>query len=117
MTPEPATAATDTPVAGASLFEQRLAAGKQLIEQKRAVASIQLFYNEGISQAKTEGFLKRAEKLGKLKEIYLLPAKSGGKAGLRVLYGAYPSAEAARNAIQDLPSRYQEAFATSIYVF
>ena len=55
--------------------------------------------------------------MGKLPEIYLLPAKFGSKDGLRVLYGAYPSIDAARNATKDLPARYQDAFATSIYLF
>ncbi len=117
-------AATPAPVADSvpataksSLFEQRLAAGKQLLEQKKAVASIQLFFNEEIKRERIEGFLRRAEKLGKLPEIYLLPAKFDGKNGLRVLYGAYPSVDAARNAVKDLPSRYQQAFATSIYMF
>ena len=100
-----------------SLFEQRLAAGKQLLEQKKAVASIQLFYNEEVKPERIEGFLKRANALGKLPEIYLLPAKFGGKNGLRVLYGAYPSIDAAHNAVKDLPARYQEAFATSTYIF
>jgi type II secretory pathway predicted ATPase ExeA/septal ring-binding cell division protein DamX len=100
-----------------SLFEQRLAAGKHLLEQKTAVASIQLFYNEEVKPERIEGFLKRANALGKLPEIYLLPAKFGGKNGLRVLYGAYPSIDAAHNAVKDLPARYQEAFATSTYIF
>jgi MSHA biogenesis protein MshM len=99
------------------LFEQRLAAGKQLLDQKKAAASIQLFYNEEINKERIEGFLRRADKLGKLPEIYLLPAKFGSKDGLRVLYGAYPTVEAAHNAIKDLPARYQEAFATSTYIF
>jgi type II secretory pathway predicted ATPase ExeA len=99
------------------LFDQRLSAGKLLLEQKRAVASIQLFYNEEINPERTEGFLKRADKLGVLHEIYLLPAKFGDKNGMRVLYGAYPSVEAAHKAIKDMPSRYQQAFATSTYIF
>ncbi|MDO8465675.1 MAG: AAA family ATPase, partial [Gallionella sp.] len=100
-----------------SLFEQRLAASKQLIEQKKAVASIQLFYNNEIQKGRIEGFLKRADGLGKLSEIYLLPAKFDGKDGMRVLYGAYPSVDAARNAVNELPKRYQEAFTTSVYIF
>jgi MSHA biogenesis protein MshM len=100
-----------------SLFDQRLAAGKQLLEQKKTVASIQLFYNEEINPERTEGFLMRADKLGVLHEIYLLPAKFGNKSGMRVLYGAYPSVDAAHNAIKDLPARYQQAFATSTYIF
>jgi len=117
-TATPASIASSGPATGkASLLEQRLAAGKQLHDQKEAIASIQLFYNEEIQTARIEGFLRRADKLGKLSEIYLLPAKFGGKEGLRVLYGAYPSVDAARDAVKDLPTRYQEAFATSIYMF
>ena len=118
-TPEPVTgnAPTATTATKVSLLEQRLAAGKQMLAQKKAVASIQLFYDESFRSASIEGFLKRADRLGKLQEIYLLPAKFGNKNGLRVLYGAYPSADAARNAIKELPARYQEAFATSIYIF
>ena len=119
--PPTITAQPDNPPAPAtgksSLFEQRLAAGKQLLEQDKAVASIQLFYNETINQKRIEGFLKRADELGKLSEIYLLPAKFGGKAGLRVLYGTYPSVDAARSGIKDLPKRYQEAFAASVYIY
>lgn len=100
-----------------SLFEQRLAAGKKLLAQKNIVASIQLFYNDDIQPARLEGFLKRADSLGKLSEIYLLPAKSGQKEGIRVLYGGYPSVDVARSAIKNLPARYQESFATSIYMF
>ncbi|MGC2049826.1 MAG: AAA family ATPase [Gallionella sp.] len=99
------------------LFEQRMAAGKQLLEQKTAVASIQLFYNENINPERIEGFLERADKLGILNEIYLLPTKFGRNEGLRVLYGAYPSIDAARKATRELPKRYREAFATSIHIF
>lgn len=99
------------------LFEQRLAASQQLLAQKKTVASIQLFYSEEINPRRIEGFLQRADKLGKLAEIYLLPDKFGNKDGLRILYGAYPSIDAARTALKELPQRYQEAFATSIYAF
>lgn len=99
------------------LFDQRLAAGKQLLEQKTSVASIQLFYNEKINQERIEGFLERADKLGVLNEIYILPTKFGRNDGLRVLYGAFPSVDAARKATKLLPKRYREAFATSIHIF
>lgn len=114
----PASIASVSPATGkAGLYEQRLAAGKQLFEQKKAVASIQLFFNEEIKRERIKGFLRRAEELGKLSEIYLLPAKFGGKDGLRVLYGAYPSIHAARDAINELPPRYQETFTASVYAF
>jgi type II secretory pathway predicted ATPase ExeA len=105
------------PAAKGNLFDQRLAAGKKLLGQKNVVASIQLFYNEDMQPKRVEGFLKRADGLGKLQEIYLVPARFGDKEGLRILYGAYPSVDAARNAIKDLPPRYQESFATAIHVF
>jgi septal ring-binding cell division protein DamX len=118
ITTAPLAVAVSKPAANTTvLFDQRLSAGKLLLEQKKAVASIQLFYNEEINPERTEGFLKRADKLGVLHEIYLLPAKFGNKNGLRVLYGAYPSVDAAHEAIKDLPARYQQAFATSTYIF
>ena len=99
-----------------SRYEQRLAAGKQLLAEHRTIASIQLFYSDSVVPVRMEGFLQRAEGLGKLSEIYLLPAKFNGKEGLRVLYGAYPSTEAAQMASKKLPPRYQQAFATTIYL-
>jgi len=116
--PPPVPVASGNPTTkNTNLFEQRLEAGKQLLDHKKAVASIQLFYNEEIKPERTEGFLMRANKLGVLQEIYLLPAKFGNKDGLRILYGAYPSVDAAHNAVKDMPKRYQEAFATSTYIF
>ncbi len=114
----PATADhSNLPAKDISRFEQRLSAGKQLIEQKKTIASIQLFYKEEFNKERIEEFLKRADGLGKLSDIYLLPANFGKKNGLRIVYGAYPSIEIARSAIKDLPARYLEAFATSIYIF
>ena len=122
---KPAPLASSPATGKPSLFEQRLAAGKQLLEQaastnsgqEKAVASIQLFYSEEIKQERIENFLRRANGLGKLSEIYLLPAKFGSKDGLRVLYGTYPSANAASDAINELPPRYQETFTPVVYTF
>ena len=123
---EPVPIASSSPINDkSSLLEQRLAAGRQLLEQAtstgsgqgKAVASIQLFYNDDIQKERIENFLKRAKGLGKLSEIYLVPAKFGSKNGMRVLYGAYPSVDAARNAVKELPKRYQDAFTVSIYTF
>jgi type II secretory pathway predicted ATPase ExeA len=100
-----------------SLYEQRLAAGKQLLADKKMGASIQLFYNEDINPTKMEGFLQRANALGKLSEIYILPAKFGKKNGLRALYGAYPTVDAARAGLKVIPKKYQDAFAPTIYTY
>lgn len=97
-----------------SLFGQRLAASKQLLAQKKVITSIQLFSSDEADPARIEGFLQRAEKIGKLSEIFLIPADSGKKRILRVAFGAYPSLEAARQAVATLPARYQESFAISL---
>ncbi|MDH4215551.1 MAG: SPOR domain-containing protein, partial [Gallionella sp.] len=99
------------------LFAQRLDAGKQLLEQGKPAASIQLFYTEQINAERIEKFLAKAEISGNLSNIYLLPAKFGDNDGLRVLYGSYPTVDEARNAIATLPKRYQNAFAPSIHIF
>ncbi len=113
-----ATATIKTPTPTQTiLFDQRMEAGRQLVAEKRAVASLQLFYNEVIRQERIEGFLKRADALGVLSDIYLLPAKFGSKQGVRVLFGAYPSIEAAREATKTLPKKYKNAFAASIYIY
>ena len=52
-------------------------------------ASIQLFYTTEAQSARMEDFMARANALGKLSEIYVLPVKIRGKEGFRVLYGAY----------------------------
>lgn len=100
-----------------SRYEQRLSAGQHLLDDPRSIASLQLFYSAPASATRLEGFLQRAAALGKLADIYLLPGSFNGKAGMRVLYGTYPSVEAARIARkQDLPQRYQTAFTTTIYL-
>jgi MSHA biogenesis protein MshM len=115
--PSPQVAQAVNHVRETILFDQRLEAGKQLLDQKKTVASIQLYYNETVNPERIEGFLRRADNLGVLAKIYLLPAKLGGKDGMRVVYGDYPSVEAAHDAVKDLPARYKKAFATSTYIF
>lgn len=115
-------AATDkTPPAAtrenhATLLQQRLAAGEQLLRKRgKDSASIQLFYTDDVQPVRMEGFLKRANSLDKLGEIYVLPIKVNGRNGYRVLYGAYPNTEAAREGIRQLPQRYKEAFEPMLF--
>lgn len=97
-----------------SLFGQRLAASKKLLAQKKVITSIQLFSSEETDSARIEDFLKRAEKIGKLSDIFLIPADTAKKRSLRITYGAYPSLEVARQSVATLPARYQESFAISL---
>ncbi len=99
------------------LFDARMTATTQMLEQNNALASIQLYYNKTIEPERIEGFLRRASGLNVLDEIYLLPTKFGDKEGILVLYGAYPSIEAAQQGEEELPQRYKDAFATSIHIF
>jgi type II secretory pathway predicted ATPase ExeA len=123
VAPAPAPAITappiknDTPEEPAILLEQRLAATKTMLSQSPiGSASIQLYYTIEVRPTRIEGFLKRADGLGKLQEIYILPIKINGKQGLRILYGVYPNSKEARAAIQQLPKRYLDAYAPSIFL-
>jgi len=82
----------------------------------RGAASIQLFYTESVQPERMEGFLQRARKLGVLDEIYLLPIQLHGGDAFRVLYGTYAASREARAAIPQLPQRYLEAFAPTLYL-
>jgi septal ring-binding cell division protein DamX len=70
-----------------------------------------LFYSEDAQTARMERFLKNANELGKLSEIYILPARTKGRDSYRVMYGAYPNIESAQADIPQLPQRYQDVFA------
>jgi type II secretory pathway predicted ATPase ExeA/septal ring-binding cell division protein DamX len=100
-----------------TLLEQRLAAAKTELSQSPAgSASIQLYYTDHVKPARIEAFLKRADGQGVLKNIYVLPIKINGRKGFRVLYGIYANNEKARSGIRQLPQRFQDAFAPTIYL-
>jgi hypothetical protein len=99
------------------LLTQRLEAAQNILAKSSAgTASIQLYYTNEIRTARIEKFLKAAELMGKLQEIYILPIRINSKQGLRVLYGIYTNSKEARLAMQHLPKIYQEAYAPSIFV-
>ncbi|MDD5181114.1 MAG: AAA family ATPase [Gallionellaceae bacterium] len=100
-----------------TLLQQRLAATQEMLGKRdKNSASIQLFYTEDTQPARMERFLVRAKTLGKLSEIYVLPARISGKDDFRVLYGSYPDIKAARDGIRQLPQRYKEAFTPAPYL-
>lgn len=101
----------------ASLFELRLAATQAMLSSSAAgSASIQLFYTNDALPMRIEGFLKLAENLGKLHEIFIVPIKINGKPGLRVLYGNYSNSKEARAGMQHLPKPFLNAYAPSIFL-
>lgn len=99
------------------LFEQRLAATQAMLSVSTAGnASIQLFYTNDVQPLRIEGFLKRADNLGSLQKIFILPIKINGKQGLRVLYGNFSNSKEARAGMQQLPKPYLNAYAPSIFL-
>jgi type II secretory pathway predicted ATPase ExeA len=100
-----------------SLLQQRLDATEAMLNAApQGCTSIQLFYTENVQPARMEGFLRRARKLGKLEEIFILPIELQGQDAFRVLYGSFPSSGKARAAIPELPARYLEAFAPTLHL-
>ena len=110
------TVGNNKPGAPLTLLQQRLAATQEVLDKHdRNGASIQLFHTEDTQPARMERFLVRADGMGKLSEIYVMPIKINGKQGFRVLYGAYPDSKAASAGMQQLPERYRKAFTPTLY--
>ncbi len=104
-------------VSANSRLQQRLDATQLLWNTApRGAVSIQLFYTESVQPTRMEGFLQRANKLGVLDEIYVLPIRLQGRDAFRVLYGVYAGGKEARAAIPQLPQRYLDAFAPTLYL-
>lgn len=102
----------------AILLEQRINATQAILTKTPAgSASIQLYYTNDVRPLRIERFLKQADELGTLHQIYVLPIKINGKQGLRVLYGIYANSKEARAGVQQLPKRYLDAYAPSIFLF
>ncbi len=123
-TPPPAAAAPEahiqlkrlTGIPAGSLLQQRLNATERMLnEAPPGAASIQLFYTERVQPERMEGFLRRARSLGKLDDIYILPIELQDQDAFRVLFGIYPDSKAAKVAIPQLPQRYLDAFAPTLY--
>lgn len=113
----PALQTSPTTSTQGALLEQRLAAAQATFQKSSTgSASIQLYYTDNVTPARIEGFLKRADKLGALQEIYVLPIKINDRKGFRVLYGIYSSGEKARSGMRQLPQRFLDAFAPTIYL-
>ncbi len=104
-------------VSNISLLQQRLdATHTALSAPHHGNVSIQLFYTDDIRPERMERFLTRAQRLGKLAEIYIVPIKLSGRDGYRVLYSLYANSDAARNGMQELPQRYKDAFAPTLHM-
>lgn len=93
------------------MLRERIAGAREkLASEPDTGYSIELFVAENSDAARTERFLARARELVPLSEIYVIPVATGSSYFLRVAYGTYPSKEAAAEAAQRLPPKYQNAF-------
>jgi type II secretory pathway predicted ATPase ExeA len=95
------------------LLQARLEATRERLESEPdGRYSLELYVTENTDPARLERFLIRARDrdLVPLDEVFLLPLESGGRYRIWALYGAYPDRSAARDAAQQLPQRYQDAF-------
>lgn len=52
----------------------------------------------------------RARELVSLEDVFVLPVEAGGRYRVWALYGVYSDRNAAREAAQQLPPKYQQAF-------
>jgi len=103
------------PISGTLLQQRHAATAAMLSRVGKGAVSIQLFYTEDIRPARMERFLSRAQNMGMLSDIYVVPIKIDGSAGYRVLYGAYANSEAASEGMKNLPQRYKDAFALTLH--
>jgi hypothetical protein len=97
---------------GQRLLGERIAAGRALLERAPDTGyALELFNTENVDPARMERFLQRARELVRVEELAVIPlATGGGQYRLRVVYGQFDSREAALEAGQRLPPRYQDAF-------
>jgi MSHA biogenesis protein MshM len=100
------------------LLDQRLDATKALLaSQNQKGIGIQLFYTAYVNPPRMERFLERAQKLGQLKQIYVLPVVIRNGKGFRVFYGVYPNIEEANAGMRHLPSSFKKSFAPTLFIF
>ena len=100
-----------------SLLQQQMEATREMLATAPGgSASIQLFYTENVQPERMEGFLRRARKLGVLDDIRVLPIRLHGNNAFRVLFGRFADGREARAAMANLPQRYLDAFAPTVYL-
>jgi septal ring-binding cell division protein DamX len=93
------------------LLLARLEATRERLETEPDTRySLELYITENSDPARVERFLIRARDLVPLEEVFVVPLEAGGRHRIWALYGVYPDRGAAREAVQQLPLKYQQAF-------
>jgi MSHA biogenesis protein MshM len=93
------------------LLRERIEAASALLASEPGASySLELFVTSNTDPARVERFLIRARDLVPLTDLYVIPMASAGGYRLAVVYGIYPSREAAARAVEHLPPKYNRAF-------
>jgi septal ring-binding cell division protein DamX len=97
------------------LLRDRLAATRAWLQGEQGSAyTVELFVADNSDPARSERFLLRARELVPLEDVYVVPVASGARYRLLVAYGSFADKEAAAEAAQRLPPKYQKAFQLSV---
>ena len=98
---------------GQPLLAERLAATRDLLARVPDEAyAIELYITDNIDPARVERFLMRARDVVPLADVHVIPVASGAVNRLWVVFGNFPSREAAVLAQKRLPPKYQREFKT-----
>jgi MSHA biogenesis protein MshM len=93
------------------LLAARLEATRERLQSEPDTRySLELYITENSDPARVERFLIRARDLVPLDDVFVVPLEAGGRHRIWALYGVYPDRSAARDAAQQLPAKYQQAF-------
>jgi MSHA biogenesis protein MshM len=96
---------------GQPLLTKRLAATREFLGRAPGDAyALEFYVTENIDQARVERFLMRARDLLPLEQLYIIPLFNDTPERLWVMFGNYPSQQAAQLARKDLPLKYQRNY-------
>ena len=94
-----------------NILKQRIAATLEKLEQvPDARFSIELFVTGNSDPARMQRFLIRARALVPIEDVYVMPQALGENYEIRVMFGNFPTREAAAKASKQLPAKYQQEF-------
>lgn len=97
---------------------ERIAATREVLQSAPDTAhSVELYLTLNTDPARIERFLIRAQGLGTLSQIYVIPLTGAQTTRVWVVYGNFPTREAAAEAAQRLPQSYRNDFHLTVRDF
>ncbi len=83
---------------------------RKLLSAADERVTLELYISENSDPARVERFLRRAQDLVPLENLYIVPVAGGGQYRVWAVYGDFPDQDAALQAARRLPPKYQKAF-------